>query len=135
MAFDEMTKRDITLRAWIKTQNKFGKVLLINWHTEEVMIDGIGYFSFDDVELEKYAEINDLTSVEFYDNDIVRVEVSQPFGEVELGGRLSVIGVVKYDEGTYWVDWGTGRTRLWSETLQMTVLGNVHQNPELLELF
>lgn len=89
----------------------------------------------DDFMLERYTEVDDINFVEMYENDVVRVKVSQPFESEELGGRYSVIGVVKYDEGAYWIDWGTGRTRLWSETLQMTVLGNVHQNPELLEVF
>lgn len=75
----------------------------------------------DDV-LEQYTDVNDYNNQEIYENDVVATTPMVP------GDHDYIIGVVKYYEGAYWIDDNPNNkaVRLFSETLKLEVVGNIH---------
>ncbi|MED4545078.1 YopX family protein [Lysinibacillus sphaericus] len=78
-------------------------------------------------ELLEYTGLKDKNGSEVYEMHVVKVEI--PVVSV----NEDFIGKVKMYEGRWWVDNGNDAIPLWSETNEITVLGNIYENPELLE--
>ena len=78
----------------------------------------------------------DKNGKEIFDGDIVRT--TRFLGRAdEIGGfyeyEKDYVGVVKVLEGSWVIDTGSVAVRLWSEIDESEVLGNIYENPELLE--
>ncbi|MBG9756380.1 YopX family protein [Lysinibacillus sphaericus] len=84
--------------------------------------DGTGTY-----DLMQCTGLKDSRNVEIYETDIVKVEI--PVVSV----NEDFIGRVKMLEGRWWVDNGNDAIPLWSEINEITVLGNIYENPELME--
>lgn len=80
--------------------------------------------------------LKDKNGKEIFDGDIVRT--TRFLGRAdEIGGfyeyEKDYVGVVKVLEGSWVIDTGIVAVRLWSEIDESEVLGNIYENPELLE--
>lgn len=124
-----MTKRDINFRACIKTHNKFGKVLLIDWHTEEVMIEGMGYFSFDDVIFEQYTGLKDVNGVYIYEGDILSPLLDSNLKFVIEFKHGAFIGTSVNEDAVI----KDASLRYLLVGKHSVIIGNVHENTELLD--
>ena len=72
----------------------------------------------------------DKNNKEIFEGDVVRQVRTQPTTENEI-----IIGVVTMIEGTWLImnDCEQLASKLWSETDENEIIGNIYENPELLE--
>lgn len=84
----------------------------------------------DKVILMQSTGILDKNSQEIFEGDVVRQVRTQPTTENE-----TITGVVTMIEGTWLImnDCEQLASKLWSETDENEIIGNIYENPELLE--
>lgn len=95
----------------------------------------IGY-SFDDEYLMQSTGLKDKNGDEIFGGDVVMT--TRFAGRADVGGgyyeyEKDYKGVVKMLEGCWLIDTGTDAVYLWSEIEENEVIGNIYENPELLE--
>ena len=115
-------------RAWHKPMQRMSEVLAISFERQKVKIKhqrGTTHMTvpFDDVELMQSTGIFDKNSKEIFEDDIVKT--TRFFKEL--------IGIVKQLEGAWVIDTEKGAVYLWSDIDENEVLGNIWENPKLLE--
>lgn len=135
-------------RAWdVLAEKMIDEILMISFVRKEI----IGKFSDgstsvplkfederngEDVILMQSTGLKDKNGKEIFEGDIVRT--TRFLGRAdEIGGfyeyEKDYVGVVKVLEGSWVIDTGIVAVRLWSEIDESEVLGNIYENPELLE--
>ncbi|KRL10748.1 YopX family protein [Schleiferilactobacillus perolens] len=122
-------KHEIKFRAWLpedKIMRKVDKIHL-SGRAIETVDHHWDYMAL--VELMQYAGMHDKNGTDIYDGDIVRSEPTTP------GDSDAMIGVVTFLEGSWIINDPRERIAepLFNETKSMTVIGNVYENPELME--
>ncbi|MEB7455107.1 YopX family protein [Lysinibacillus sphaericus] len=135
--------REIKFRAW----NKEKKIMCYdNEDNTKEYFDGInsteiGFINYrlsipkDDsdwyfrsrYDVMQYTGLKDKNGKEIFEGDIVNIEI--PVVSV----NEDFIGQVKMLEGRWWVDNGNDAIPLWSEINIPNIVGNIYENPELLE--
>ena len=120
-------------RAWDKLDKEIYGVEEIHWFRGEFDFigDGITFKrDADEVELMQSTGILDKNSQEIFEGDVVRQVRTQPTIENE-----TITGVVTMLEGAWLIvnDNEQLASDLWSETDENEIIGNVYENPELLE--
>ena len=75
----------------------------------------------------QYSGLNDKNGVEIYEGDIIERDV-YAFDETR-----TFTGQVKTYECAWWIDSGTAAVSLWNEMHKVKVIGNIHENPELMK--
>lgn len=129
-------------RAWIKTEKCFADYIeSIRFYINEIDLCWGGIcesdcFDFNDVILMQSTGLRDKNGKEIFEGDIV--QTTRFLGRAdEIGGfyeyEKDYVGVVKVLEGAWVIDTGSVAVRLWSEIDEPEVLGNIYENPELLE--
>ena len=86
-----------------------------------------GDYVVDPETVGQYPEIKDKNGVEIFEGDIVIREIFARGAYNE-----DFIGEVKMYEGRWWIDNGNDAVPLWTEIEELSILGNIYQNPELL---
>lgn len=124
--------RPIKFRAFLKKKNEILDVDKIDLFWEKVFIreevyDDIDYieYLFSDVELMQFTGLYDKNGKEIYEGDILKGNFHTPIQVYFSNGQFkaNVIGKDKQGELTWHGDL-LGRTE---------IIGNIHENPELLE--
>lgn len=90
----------------------------------------------DKIILMQSTGLKDKNSKEIFEGDVVKT--TRFFGRAdEVGGFYEydkeLIGVVKKLEGAWVIDTGNDAVPLWSEIEENEVVGNIHEQPELLK--
>lgn len=118
-------KREIKFRAWNKKDKVMVDVAAMNfgpsglWSLIEYAYDAELQLA-DNYELMQYTGLHDKNGREVYEGDIVKNEYGKVM-EVQYDPRSAAFGVGDYYFGTI----GSGKT--------LEVIGNIFDNPELLE--
>ncbi|MGB4824709.1 MAG: YopX family protein [Leuconostoc mesenteroides] len=120
--------REIKFRVWDNEENNFwgeGRSLsLVSIVSDSVVND-------DSTVLEQYTGLKDKNGVEIYENDIVETTY---YNDIDDG--LGKIGTITFEKGGYCIIFvgDTEKNNLgWIEPDETIVIGNIHENPELLE--
>jgi uncharacterized phage protein (TIGR01671 family) len=125
--------REIKFRAWCKSDEGFwiGEQTLNMWP-----ISTLNNGEYTNRIYEQFTGLHDKNGKEIYEGDIVKNHTCHKH-EMYFNGKLNelrppdvvdAIGVVKFDE-----HWCAFSFTSLSERGELEVIGNVHQNPELLE--
>ncbi|WP_078597135.1 YopX family protein [Evansella clarkii] len=132
--------REIKYQGWHKEEKKMLVVMeidfdanactgcydLAHWWRRESQVSGF-YDENGEITLREFIGIKDKNCKEIYEGDFVKRQVFA-FGEPR-----TFIGEVKMFEGCWWIDNGTAAVPVWNELHQIEVIGNIYENPELLE--
>lgn len=122
-------------RAWDKKIKMMIEISLIDF--EMHVIRGTHWkfgetesIKFNDIALMQSTGLKDKNGKEIFEGDVVRQVRTQPTTENEV-----IIGVVTMIEGAWLImnDNEQLASKLWSETDENEIIGNVYENPELLE--
>lgn len=139
-------------RAWIKTEKRMffsDDILAIDYENEEIVTQQVYFenglpddrdiycYDFDEIELMQSTGLKDKNGKEIFEGDIVRT--TRFLGRAdEIGGFYEYdkefIGIVKQLEGSWVIDTGSDAVCLWTEIEENEIIGNIYENPELLEV-
>ncbi|MBV0931347.1 YopX family protein [Lentilactobacillus sp. IMAU92037] len=127
--------RETKFRSWNSVTKEMEQVIQINLknHYVQTTFNKIGY-SYgqpDDVIVEQYTGLKDANGKEIYEGDVVHGYDQEPDRDDGYIGS-SVIEVVNFKWGSFWLGDFKNRIMLYTPPI-IEVIGNVHENPELLE--
>lgn len=127
--------REIKFRAWLKKENKMVEVKSLHLGTRKIIYGysensqcyGNKSISFSDCSLMQCTDIKDRNGKEIYEGDIVKT-------------NIDLMGIVRFDIG-YYFEWITDSlVSMWNKDMKvwlewgLEVIGNIYENPELLEV-
>ena len=93
---------------------------------------GGGNNTIDATTLGQYTGSTDKNGKKIFEGDIVKVDFEMEYGGLKT--KPSYVGVVKYDGGAFGIyEKGKGTQFFFQHGLIKTVIGNIHDNPELLK--
>jgi uncharacterized phage protein (TIGR01671 family) len=128
--------REIKFRAWIKSYKMIVEVQRINFDTRTIEVkigEGDLYeFDFEEIKLIQYTGLKDKNSKKIYEGDILRV--TDLDDEVNALNSDTGIGVVEWlDKWGFWNISNIGNGLGILNCGYVEIIGNIHENPELLE--
>ena len=112
--------REIKFRIWDKERKEMiniGRIDIADGSCKPTIFGDIFYDYWNDVELMQYTGLKDKNGVEIYEGDIVETE------DYYVGDRLMVKGTKQIIDDI----------RFCGKLLPCKVIGNVYENPELVE--
>ena len=127
----------LKFRAWNAHEKKiFTNVQIIVWNgnvyandNSELNVNNLKGWSIDEKYLMQSTGLADENGKEIFEGDIIQTErYFDGFTDVKL-----YKGVVKQLEGLWMIDTGNDAVPVFSEIEENIVIGNIYENPELME--
>lgn len=109
----------IKFRAWEKNLKEMIEVYNIDFVSKMINRD-IAFRFFDEVELMQYTGLKDRNGKEIYEGDIVRYFKDE-------------LGIVKFVAGSFIIDGNTCYESFLELGGKIAIVGNIYENPDLLE--
>lgn len=120
----------LRFRAWLKKKQKMDNYIdHISWLEDELYCigDGITYMvSAEDLVLMQSTGLKDKNGQEIFENDIVKMAK-------DVYSEPTYYEVVRHRGGAYRLESNQHGCELWLRHADCEVVGNVYENPELLE--
>ncbi|MCG0674835.1 hypothetical protein IMAU20009_02726 [Lactiplantibacillus plantarum] len=121
----------IKFRAWDNRYKEYIKNVMIDMCGKVYFDDGVATQDDLDIHVDMSTGLTDVNGKEIYEGDIVHGYDQEPDRDDGYIGS-SVTDVVNFKYGAFWIG------DSWYKVMVMTppiveVIGNVHENPELLE--
>ena len=117
-------------RAWLKEENEMIIVDTMNWFDDEFesIGDGITFLrGADKVELMQSTGLKDKNGKEIFEGDIVKMAK-------DVYSDLTYYEIVRYRGGAYRLESNQHGCELWLRHTNCEVIGNIYENPGLLEV-
>nr|DAI48678.1 MAG TPA: YopX protein [Caudoviricetes sp.] len=124
--------REIKFRAWVKDRKAIFEVILIDYVSKKVtyIVERTGHLlnirhdKFNDIELMQYTGLKDKNNKEIYDGDIIFLHGSKYKVIFKTEGARFVLRNNEFELEITFIN---------NNNKRMEVLGNVYENPELME--
>lgn len=117
-------------RAWDKLNNEMSVVEQINFNRGEFESIGYGVSSLREankVELMQSTGLKDKNGKEIFEGDIVKMAK-------DVYSKLTYYEVVRHRGGAYRLESKQHGCELWLRHTDCEIVGNIYENPELLEV-
>ncbi|XOV21697.1 YopX family protein [Lacticaseibacillus paracasei] len=123
-------KREIKFRAFLNSKY-YEKPRMLSWGELLEQYDAIDMFQRDLMTLMQYTGLHDKNGRSIYEGDIIVTHPTTKYetpksGVVQYGGSRPMFGY-KAEDGDYYSIWSNNVYRTYE------VIGNIFENPELLE--
>lgn len=116
--------REIKFRAWDKLNKEMFNIESINFQERRVYKDDVSYRNFNDVELMQYTGLKDKNNKEIYEGDIVTLHNSRYKVIYNSKGARFVLRNDEFELEITFIN---------NNNERMEILGNIYENPELME--
>ena len=113
--------REIKFRAWDKLNKEMNNIEFINFQERRAYKNDVSYLNFNDTELMQYTGLNDKNGKEIYEGDIL----FESFGEEYFK--------VVFENGIFRAEADGYSSDLENYDDICEVVGNIYENPELME--
>ncbi len=140
----------LKIRVFVKEQSKMfwpEDIVYIDYRDKTVTVRGCQHsdcdtchdeYSWEKCEIMRFTDVLDNSEPrkEIFEGDIVKT--TRFFGRADEAGGFyeydkELIGIVKVLEGAWVIDTGNDVVLLWTEVEENEVVGNIHEQPELLK--
>lgn len=116
--------REIKFRAWDKLNKEMFNVESINFQERRVYKDAVSYCKFESIELMQYAELKDKNGKEIYEGDIITLHNRKHRVIFNTEGARFVLRNDEFELEITFINHNNER---------MEIVGNIYENPELME--
>lgn len=135
-----MTKNRFRFRAWDKSFQKYCENVIVSTINGEITVYGrlvngnTALIPSTHVVLEQCTGLKDKNGELIYEGDIVKMEADCMCAYIE---QVRLPCIVKWGDFGFYFHYpqieGEKETAAWNECAEYEVIGNIHENPELLE--
>ena len=124
--------REIKFRIWVKEKKAIFEVVLINYVSKKVtyLLERVGHLlsirdaKFNDVELMQYTGLKDKNNKEIYEGDIIFLHGSKYKVIFKTEGARFVLRNDEFELEITFIN---------NNNERMEIIGNIYENPELME--
>lgn len=113
--------REIKFRVWDKLNKEMNNIESINFQERRVYKDIVSYRKFNDIELMQYTGLKDKNGKEIYEGDILFESFREEY--------LKVV----FENGSFRAEADGYSSDLEGYDYSCEVIGNIYENPELIE--
>ena len=121
-------------RAWLKEEQRMVDVREMTFMYDEVYLisDVTGFYAYEEFKLMQFTGLKDKNGKEIFEGEVVKYEVGRNTYTEEVAYDKNFAGFGVKDAKAN-VVFTFGEIRLMSSAISLEVIGNIYENPGLLE--